>query len=78
MVSTLFRSSFIKGCVATLAAIVALSTTMGASLSTTAFLLVLGAAPWILMLVLPRSAPSPSVAEILHTANTNAGRPWHR
>lgn len=74
MLSTLFRSSFIKGCVVTLAVIVAVSTAMGASVSTAAFSLALGAAPWILMLLLAQSAPVPSVAEILYAAGTTDGR----
>ncbi len=74
MLSALFRSAFINGGVATLAAIVAVSTALGASLSTTSLLLALGATPWILMLLLARSAPSPSVAEILYAATASDGR----
>ena len=74
MLSTLFRSSFIKGCVATLALIVTGSAVMGANLSTTGFLLALGAAPWTLMLLLARSAPAPSVAEILYAAGAHDRR----
>ena len=71
MLIALFRSPFINGWTATLAVIVAVSMTMSASLLTMAFLLVLGAAPWVLMLLLPRTASSPSVAEILYAAKTN-------
>jgi len=73
--STLSRSAFITGWAATLVVIVAAGTAMDASPSTTTFSLVLGTGPWILMLLLPRSAPSPSVAEILYTANTKDARP---
>ena len=74
MLSVLFRSSFLKGCMATLVVIVTASCAMGASLLTTALLLTLGAAPWTLMLLLPRSALSPSVAEIIYAVRTNDGR----
>jgi hypothetical protein len=74
MLSILFRSAFVGGWVATLAVTLAVSAVMGASLSTTAFLVALGSAPWMLMLRLARSAPSPSVAEILYAAGTNDGR----
>ena len=68
--SILSRSAFICGSLATLVVIVAISTGMGASPSTMMFSLVLGAVPWILMLVLPRRALSPTVAEILYDANS--------
>ena len=58
---------------ATLVVIVIVSRAMGASLVTTPFLLALGAAPWILMLLLPRRALSPSVAEIIYAARMNDG-----
>jgi hypothetical protein len=68
--SILSRSSFISGSLATLVAIAAIGTGMGASPSTMTFSLVLGAVPWILMLLLPRRALSPTVAEILYAANS--------
>ncbi len=74
MLSILFRSSFIKGSLGTVVVIVAISTAMDASLLTTAFFVALGAAPWMLMLVLPRSAPSPTVTEIIYGLRTNGGR----
>ena len=73
--STLFRSAFVTGWAATLVGIVAAGAAMDASASTTAFLLVLGTGPWILMLLLPRVALSPSVAEILYSANAKDARP---
>jgi hypothetical protein len=56
-----------------IAIIVAASVTMGANLSTTAFLLALSAAPIIVMAMLASHAPASSVAEILY-AVTKDGR----
>lgn len=52
----------------TLAAIIACSVALGASLSTSALLLVLGVAPAGVMLLVGFGAPPPTVAEILHFA----------
>jgi hypothetical protein len=47
---------------------------MGANLSTTALLLALGVAPGVVVVLLAQSAPSPSVANILHSVERNDDR----
>lgn len=74
MLNTIFRSSLIAGCIATLAMIVAVSVAMDANLSTTALLLALGLAPAIVMVLMANGAPSPTVAQILHAVETKHGR----
>jgi len=59
---------------ATLAAVIASSVAMDARLSTSAMLLALGLAPAIIMRFLAAGAPSPSVAQILHSAHAEDGR----
>jgi hypothetical protein len=64
----------VGGWLTTLALSVVVSVTTGAKLSTTVLLRVLGVAPAIVMVFLGGGAPSPSVAEILHAAETKTGR----
>jgi hypothetical protein len=71
MLSTVFTSPrLIGGWAAAGALIVAASMAMGAKLSTTAWVLVLCITPGIVMALLAHSAPSPSVAQILHAVDT--------
>jgi hypothetical protein len=60
--------------VATVGIIVATSMAMGASLSTTALLLVLGIAPAIVIAMLAHGQESPSVAQILYSVETKDDR----
>jgi len=72
MFSTVFTPSrVIAGWAAAVALIIAVSNAMGASLSTMVFMLVLCATPGIVIALLAHSAPSPSVAQILHAAEKN-------
>ena len=57
----------------TITAVVGGSVAMGARLSTSALLLVVGLAPAVVMMLIG-GAPSPTVAEILHAANAKDGR----
>jgi hypothetical protein len=75
MLNTMFRTSLIGGWVTLLAVMVTLSITMGASLSTTSLLLVLGVAPGVVMALLRNGASSPTVAEILHAVDAKDRRP---
>lgn len=72
MLTTVSRSWLIGGWSATLAVIVGYSVVIGASLSTSAMLLVLGVTP-IVIAALLGGAPTPTVAEILHAADTKDG-----
>ena len=54
--------------------IVAASVAIGAHLSTTAVLLVLGIAPAIVVAMLAHGQPSPTVAQILHSVETKEDR----
>ena len=74
MLSNLSRSVVVGGWMAMLAVIVAVSNAMGANVSTTALLFVLGVAPALVALLIGGGAPSPSVAEILHAVETKDGR----
>ena len=66
-----FRSSWLIGAwVVAVAALVDASVAMGANLSTTALLVALSIAPVIVMALLARSEPSPSVAQILYSVET--------
>ena len=70
-----FRVSWLTGgWMAVVAIIVAMSMAMGAKISTTALLLALGVAPGIVIALLAQSAPSPSVADILHSVEKNDRR----
>ena len=74
MLSSLLRPWLIGGWIATLAVILVISVAMGASLSTTVFLLALGLAPAIVMALVKGGGSSPTVAEILHTADSTDSR----
>jgi len=54
--------------------IIASSVAMGATLSTSALLLVMGVVPAIIMMLIRAGAPSPTVAEILHPVDVKDGR----
>ena len=69
MLNTVSRSWLIGAWSATLAVIVGSSVALGASLSTSAILLVLGGAPVVIMTLL-HGTRTPTVAEILHAAET--------
>jgi hypothetical protein len=71
MLNTLSRSWLIGGWLATLAVIVALGVAMGASLSTVALLIALGAVPGMIIMISGVGSSSPTVAEILHTAEAD-------
>jgi len=75
MLNNLSRSVVLGAWAGLLAIIVSASVVMGANLSTTALLLALGAAPALVMGLLARSAPAPSVAEILYAVDKKDGRP---
>jgi hypothetical protein len=75
MMNTLFTPSrLIGGCAAAGTLVVAASMAMGASLSTSAFVLVLCMTPAIVMALLANNAPAPSVAQILYTVEKEHGR----
>jgi hypothetical protein len=59
---------------AALAGLIATSVAMGATLSTSALLFVLGTAPVAVMVLIRAGAPSPTVAEILHEVNVDDRR----
>jgi hypothetical protein len=67
MVNTIFW-------IAAVAIITVASVAMGANPSTTALLVALGVASGIVAALLRGGAPSPSVAQILHSAETKDGR----
>jgi len=71
MLNTLSRSWLIGGWLATLAVIIALGVTMGASASTVALLIALGTVPVVIIMISGAGSSSPTVAEILHTAETD-------
>lgn len=61
---------------AAVAIIITLSVAVGASLFSTALLIVLCAAPLGVALIIGLGAPSPTVAQLLHAVNTpKEGRP---
>jgi hypothetical protein len=75
MSNTALRSSWlIVGWIAAVAMIMVASTATGANLSTTALLVALGIAPGVVVALLAHRAPSPSVAQILHSAAAKDGR----
>lgn len=59
---------------AVVALTVAWSVSAGANLSTSALLVILGIAPVVVMVLIGAGAPSPTVAEILHSVHTKDGR----
>lgn len=74
MMNNVSRSVLVGGWLVMMAAIVAVSVTMGAKLSTTALLLALGIAVALVPVLIAGSAPSPSVAEILRAVETKNNR----
>jgi hypothetical protein len=73
--NTVFTSPrLIGGWASAVALIVAASMAMGASLSTTAFVLALCITAGIVMVRLAHNAPSPTVAQILHAVDAKDGR----
>ena len=66
MSNAIIRSSLLGGWGAIVVTVVGVSVAMGANLSTTALLLLLGVSPAIVMGLIGSGAPSPTVAEILH------------
>ncbi len=71
MLNNISRSWLIGGWLATLAVIIALGVTMGASASTVALLIALGTVPVMIIMISGAGSSSPTVAEILHTAETD-------
>ena len=59
---------------ATLAVIIAVSAAMGATLSTSLFLLAIGAAPAVVMVLVGFGRPPQTVAEILYAVNSKDAR----
>jgi hypothetical protein len=74
MVNTIFTSWVIGGWIAAVAIITVASMAMGANPSTIALLVALGVAPGIVAALLRDGAPSPTVAQILHSVETKDGR----
>ena len=74
MSNNVARTWLLGGWFAAVAVIVALSVAMGARLSTSALFLVVGIAPVVVMVIIGAGAPPPTVAEILHSVNTEDGR----
>ena len=70
MLNTVRRSWLLGGWGAIVATMVGLSLAMEANFSTTALLLGLGVTPAIIMALIVRGAPSPTVAEIIHGVET--------
>ena len=60
------------GWIAVLAGIAATSVAMDANLSTTAFLVALGIAPGIVLAIVLRGTPSPSVGQMLYSAGKDS------
>ena len=76
MSNTTFRTSTLIGSwIAALVILVAISTSVNARVSTTAFLFALGLAPGFVIAVLSRSAPVETVAQLLYAIETKDGRP---
>lgn len=71
MLNSVLRSSLIVGWFVTVVTIVGVSVAMGASVSTAALFVVLGLAPAIVSLLIVGGAPAPSVAQILHSVETD-------
>jgi hypothetical protein len=75
MVNTRIGSSWmIASWIAALAIITVVSVAMNAHRSTTALFVVLGIAPGIVVALVMGGAPSPSVAQIIHSVETKGGR----
>ena len=74
MLKSIAPTWLLGGWFAAVAVIIAWSVAMDARLSTSALLLLIGVAPVAVMVLLGASAPSPTVAEILHSVNAKDGR----
>jgi hypothetical protein len=74
MLNSISRTWLLGSWFAAVAVIVAWSVAMDARLSTSALLLVIGVAPAVVMVLIRAGAPSPTVAEILHSVNAKDGR----
>jgi len=74
MLNVAFRTWLIGGWIIALALVVTVSMSMAASPSTMVLFAALGIAPGVVIALLKRGAPAPTVAEILHTANAEEGR----
>lgn len=75
MLNAAFRLPWVLGTwLAAVAIIMVVSLAMSANPSTTALLVALGVAPGIVVAFLANGKPSPSVAQILHPAETKDGR----
>ena len=76
MLNNIVLKSLLGAWFTAVAVIVASSVSMGARLSTTVLLLVVGVAPAVIMCLIQAGAPPPTVAEILYVAaNAKDGRP---
>ena len=75
MSNTNFTTSRLIGSwIAALVILVAVSISLDARVSTTAFLFALGVAPGVVIAVLSRSAPAETVAQLLYAVETKDGR----
>jgi hypothetical protein len=74
MLNNVSRKLLLGAWFATLAVIVAVSVAMDARLSTSMLILLMGLAPVVVMALIGAGAPSPTVAEILHSVNAKDGR----
>ena len=75
MLKSISPTWLLGGWFAVVAVIIAWSVAMDARISTSALLLLIGVAPAVVMvLIRAGAAPSPTVAEILHSVNAKDGR----
>ena len=75
MLKSISRTWLLGGWFAAVAVIVAWSVAMDARLSTSALLLLIGVAPAVVMVLIGAgAAPSPTVAEILHSVHAKNDR----
>ena len=75
MLKSISRTRLLGGWFAAVAVIVAWSVAMDARISTSAFLLLIGVAPAVVMVLIGAgAAPSPTVAEILQSVHAKDGR----
>jgi hypothetical protein len=74
MLSKNYRTWLVAGGFMVAAVIVTIGLAIGASVSTTVFLVALGVAPGIVIALLKGGASAPTVAEILHPVNPREGR----
>lgn len=74
MLSNISRTWLLGGWFATVTAIVAWSVAVDARLSTSVLLLAICVIPVVVMILIGRGGPTPTVAEILHSVNAKDGR----